>query len=263
MRTPIAARAAILFCLSLSLMRGVQAQDITGYWLARTHLGPPENPGEYRDLLHVWKTKNGELSATLEFVDTGGKVVTVTSISVNGSRLVFQADSIKASYEGSINAEGSAISGTWTQPLFEEPFNLVRTSEPRTPSAKRPSDIDGYWSGTVRIPLDPGCDPASQEVQYSFHITNTVDGPTATFNIPDNGTLGWTATAVTREGSLVGIEMKQLAGGFQGTINKKKTVIEGSWTQYGRSFPLVLTRSKQLPKGIDRPGCSMNGVPAS
>jgi len=261
MKKPIAAKTAVLFCLALSLTRYGQTQDITGYWQATELVGK----GVYRELLHVWKTKSGELAATIEYLDTGGQIVPVTSISVSQSKLTFQIvfdNSVKASYEGSLNAEGSAISGVWKQPPDdnEKPLNFSRSSAPKAASAKRPFDIDGYWTGTLKYNPIPGCDPASSEIQYSFHITNTVEGPTATFNIPDNGTLGWAATSVTREGPLVSIEMKQLAGTFQGILNKKKTALAGTWTQRDRSYPLVLMRSKNLPKPVDRPGCSIDGM---
>jgi len=249
----LSAQAAILLCLSMALMRHVQAQDITGYWQGTQLIGV----GEYRDLLRVSESKKGELTASIEFIDMGGKFIPVTAISVSGSKLLFRVDSIQASYEGIINADASIISGVWKQPSFETPLSFSRGAAPKGPSAKRPSDIDGYWTGTVKYDPNPRCDPSFGEIRYSFHITNTVDGPNATFNIPDNGTLGWPATSVTRKDASLSIEVKQLSGRFQGTINKEKTTIDGTWTEKGRDYPLMLKRSRNLPKPVFTPGCAI------
>jgi uncharacterized protein len=244
----LTAQAAILLCLSMVVMRDAQAQNIAGYWQGTQLIGV----GEYRVLLQVSESKKGERAASIDFIDMGGNFVPATAISVSGSKLLFRVDSIQGSYEGIINADGSIISGVWKQPAFDTPLSFSRSTAPKEPSAKRPSDIDGYWTGTVKYDPTPGCDPSFGEIRYSFHITNTVDGPIATFNIPDNDTLGWPAASVTREDASLSIAMKQLAGRFQGTLNKEKTVIEGTWTQNLRSYPLTLTRSRDLPKPVHK-----------
>lgn len=250
----LTAQAAILLCLSIALMRHVQAQNITGYWQGTQLIGK----GEYRVLLRVSESKKDGLAASIDFIDMGGKFISVTTISTSESKLLFRVDSIQASYEGTINANASIISGIWKQPHFEVPLSFSRSAAPKEPSPKRPSDINGYWTGTVKYDPIPGCDPSFAEVRFSFHITNTVDGLIATFNIPDNGTVGWPATSITRENASLSIEVKQLAGRFQGTVNKEKTVMDGAWTEGGRSYPLVLTRSQNLPKPEASKVCSIN-----
>jgi hypothetical protein len=256
MKRPTAKAAAILLCLSMALMRHVQAQNITGSWQGTQLIGV----GEYRVLLRVSESKKDGLAASIDFIDMGGKFIPVTAISASESKLLFRVDSIEGSYEGTINADASIISGIWKQPSFEVPLSFSRSAAPKKLSAKRPSDINGYWTGTVKHDPIPGCDPSFGEVRYSFHITNTADGLTATFNIPDNGTVGWPATSITREDASLRIEMKQLAGRFQGTVNKEKTVMDGAWMEGVRSYPLILTRSQDLPKPVFKASmaCSTN-----
>jgi hypothetical protein len=264
MKKRVTTWAAILFCLSVARVRDLQAQDITGYWQGTLRLGA--GAGEYRELLRVWKTKEGELSATLEFTDTGGEVVPVTAISVSESNFMFRIDSVQASYEGTSNADASAISGVWKQPSFEGSLNFSRgTAARKEHQQRRPSDLDGYWTGTVKFDPIPGCERSLSEFRYVFHITNTVDGLTATWNMPDNGTLGWAATSVTRHDASLDIEMKQLAARFQGTLDKEKTVIDGTWMKNGNSYPLVLKRSQHLPEPVTYPnsGCSIDGMSGS
>lgn len=251
--------AAILLCLSMTFTRHAEAQNITGYWQGTELIGF----GEYRVLLRVSESKKEGMTASIDFIDMGGKFIPITAISANESKLVFRVDSIQALYEGTISADASTISGIWNQPFFEVPLSFSRSAAPKKPPAKRPSDINGYWTGTVKYDSIRGCDPSFGEFRYSFRITNTVDGLTATFNIPDNGTLDWPATSITRAGTSVSIEMKQLAGRFQGTVNKNKTLIDGAWIQHGRSYRLVLTRSQYLPKPVSTMGCSIDGMPGS
>ncbi len=204
MNKPIAAWMAIFFTFMLTFVRNVQAQDITGYWQGTQQLGV----GEYRDLLRIWKTEKGELSATIEFLDTGGTVVPVTAITVSKSRLVFRVDSEQASYEGIINADGSAISGAWKTQFFEGPIIFSRSTAANKAAPEiRPSDLSGYWMGTVKFDPIPGCERTLHEYLYVFQITNTADGLTATWNMPDNDTLGWAATSVTRHDASLDIEM--------------------------------------------------------
>lgn len=257
MNKPIAAWAAILFCLLVTCLRNVQAQDITGYWQGTQQLGA----GEYRDLLRVWKTEEGELSATIEFMDTAGAVVPVTAISVSESKLMFRVESERASYEGTINADASAISGVWKAQFFEGPINFSRSTAVRKAEpAIRPSDLNGYWLGTVQFDAIPGCESSLSESRYVFHITGTADGLTATWNMPDSDIFGWAATSVIRHDASLEIEMKQLAGRFQGTVNKGKTVIDGTWMQAGKRYPLVLKRSERLPNRVTYPSslCFLN-----
>lgn len=219
---------------------------------------------EYRDLLHVSKIANGGLLATLEFTDTGGRVAPVTAMSVSESKLMLRIDSVQASYEGTINADASAISGVWKQPNFVVPLDFSRTTVPRKEHQQtRPSDINGYWMGTVKFDPMPGCDSSMSEERYAFHIINTADGLTATWYMSDNDTLGWKATSVARDNASLDIDMEQLASTFHGTINGEKTVINGAWIHDGRSYPLVLKRSKHSPKPELREPqwCNMNGVP--
>jgi hypothetical protein len=59
----------------------------------------------------------------------------------------------------------------------------------------------------------------------------------------DQGAKGLPVTTVTRNGSSLKLELKQIGGTFEGTIDPATATIEGTWTQLGASRPLVLTRT--------------------
>jgi hypothetical protein len=220
---------------------GTRAQDTIGDWKGTLQVGPRE----LRLVLHIAKGDDGNLKATLDSVDQRTNGIPVTSISLNDSKLAFTVDSLRASYEGRINREGTAIEGTWMQdrPL---PLNFSRATTAAKTESKQDklSDIEGSWSGTLKS--------GANELRIIFRIHNTEDGLSATLDSPDQNARGLPVTAVTRNGSSLKLELKQLGGMFEGKIDTNVSVIEGAWTQGGRTLPLVLKRLKGAGE-LDRP----------
>ncbi len=209
--------------------RALNAQDIAGDWLGTLRAGG----AELRLALHISKASDGALKATLDSIDQGANGMPVDPITLKDSKLKFTVPVVNGSYEGKINAAGSAIDGTWSQgqPLALE---FRRGAVKQEHKAAKPSDIDGAWLGTI--------DTGQGNLRMVFHIVNTEDGLTATADSPDQGAKGMAVTSVTRNGSALKMEMKQLAGEFQGKIAADLSTIDGTWTQGGRSYPLVLKR---------------------
>ena len=223
----------ILATLAISLASVAQAQNIVGDWQGTLKAGE----AELRLVLHIAKNVDGNLNATLDSVDQGANGIPVNSVSLKDSKLNLTVDAVKGTYEGTVNAEATAISGTWTQgqplPLdFHRGSVTVKTEH--KPAA--PSDIDGDWLGTL--------DTGTMKLRVVFHITNTEDGLTATMDSLDQGAKGIPATAVKRDGASVKIELKQIGGAFNGKIAKDLSAIEGTWEQMGNGFRLSLKRVK-------------------
>jgi len=61
---------------------------------------------------------------------------------------------------------------------------------------------------------------------------------------PDQGAKGIPVTAVTRTGSSLKLELKQIGGTFEGKISSDLATIEGTWSQPGGTLPLTLKRDK-------------------
>jgi hypothetical protein len=144
---------------------------------------------------------------------------------------------ISGSYEGKVNAGMTAIAGSWSQLGMSAPLNLSRAPAASTATRiPKPSDIDGDWEGTLNV---------GASLRLVFHVATFEDGMTATMDSPDQNVTGLPVTAVTRTGAKLQLEMKQLAGGFSGTIDAGLATIDGTWTQAGNSLPLVLTRVRR------------------
>jgi uncharacterized protein len=207
------------------------AQEVAGDWQGTLSAGG----AELRLVLHISKGDNGSLNATLDSIDQGANGIPVGPIALRDSKLSFTVGAVNGTYEGQVNADGTAINGSWSQgqPLPLE-FRRVTSRRRAEHKTAQPSDIDGAWLGTLDI--------GQIKLRLVFHIVNTEDGLTATADSPDQNANGMPVTSVTRKGSEFKLEMKQLAGRFEGKISADLSTMEGTWTQRGGSLPLVLKR---------------------
>jgi hypothetical protein len=122
---------------------------------------------------------------------------------------------------------------------MSNPLNLSRAPAPSTVKRiPKPSDIDGDWEGSLN---------AGAVLRLVLHIQTFEDGMTATLDSPDQNAFGAPATSITRTGTMLQFEMKQLAGNFSGTLDAGLTSIDGTWSQLGNSLPLVLKRVRRNP----------------
>jgi uncharacterized protein len=209
-------------------------KGVAGDWQGTLKAGA----AELRLVLHITEGDAGTLKATLDSIDQpGANGIPVTSITLKDSQLTFTVDAVHGSYEGKLNADSSIVSGTWTQgqPM---PLDFKRSAAGSAASHKaaKPSDIDGAWMGTL--------DAGTAKLRLVFHITNMDDGLAATMDSPDQSVAGVPVTFVSRSGSALVMELKQMAGKFEGKIGADLASIDGTWTQGGASQPLLLKRVK-------------------
>ena len=227
-------KLAAAFVLALAMAAPAGAQTIAGDWEGTLKIGGVD----LRLVFHLTPDTKGGFTATLDSPDQGARGLPVAAVSVVNSTLKVELPQIMASYEGTMNAGATAITGTFTQVGTSFPLNLARPAPPSTVKrVRKPSDIDGDWEGT----LNTGGTP----LRAVFHITTFEDGMTATMDSPNQGATGIPVGTVTRTGSTLELGMRQLLGGFSGTIDAGLTTIDGTWTQAGNSLPLVLKRVKR------------------
>jgi hypothetical protein len=209
------------------------AQDIVGDWNGTLTIGT----AELRLVLHVTKAADGSLTATLDSIDQGAPGIPVNAVTLKDSKLDLTIDAVHGTYTGKVNADASEIDGTWSQGAAM-PLNFHRGSIAMKPAPKpaKPSDIDGAWLGTL--------DTGMGKLRLVLHITNTEDGLMATMDSPDQGVNGIPANSITRTGAEFKFEMKSIGGNYDGTIGTDLGTISGTWSQMGKSWPLVLKPMK-------------------
>jgi uncharacterized protein len=206
------------------------AQDIAGDWQGTLSAGGQE----LRLVLHITKAADNSFKATLDSIDQpGADGIPVSSISLKDSKLDLGIEMVHGTYEGKVSPDAKTITGTWTQGAAL-PLEFKRSVAPVKIEHKpaKPSDIDGAWMGTL--------DTGTVKLRVVFHIVNTEDGLTATLDSVDQGAMGIPTTSVTRDGSSLKIEVKKVAGLYEGKIAADLSSIDGKWSQGGGTMPLLL-----------------------
>jgi uncharacterized protein len=220
----------VLIVLAASL---ASAQDVSGDWQGTLSAAG----AELRLVLHITKSADGTLTATLDSVDQNANGIPVSSVVLKDFKLSLGIDAVHGSYEGTVAPDGKSISGKWTQNT-SLPLKFVRATAPFKTEHKpaKPSDVDGAWMGSL--------DLAAVTLRVIFHIVNTEDGLIATMDSPDQNAEGRPTTSVTRDGANLTIEVKSIGGVYQGKIASDLSSIDGTFTQLGVSHPLLLRRVK-------------------
>jgi len=110
-----------------------QPPDIAGDWQ-----GVLKTPsGDLPTVVHIGKAADGRFTGTLDSPEQGAFGIPISSVSLVGSKLSFTSAVVGASYEGTLNADGTAIEGAFSQRGGSFPLNLKRGA-PAPP--KRPQN---------------------------------------------------------------------------------------------------------------------------
>jgi pimeloyl-ACP methyl ester carboxylesterase len=222
-----------LFLLYILLVSAVaQAQDITGDWMGTLQAGQVE----LRLALHI-KTSGTGYTGTLDSIDQGANGIPLSDIVLKDSKLTFQVPAVMGSYEGTLKA--GVITGQWTQgqSLDLEFRRNASGAKPVGRKPGKPSDIDSAWLGKL--------DEGFMGLRLQFHIANMEDGLSCTLDSLDQGAKGIPCTSITRDASTLKIDMKSIGASYEGKIDDKREVIDGTFTQMGKTSPLKLTRAKE------------------
>lgn len=142
---------AVIFLLMVT----ARGQSVEGAWEGTLKVGS----GEVRLVLHVTRDEQGGLKG---FIDARGGLFPATAITFSDSTLKFKVPQNGGSYEGKVNAEGTVISGTWTQrsgSSLQLDFRRVQADAvaPETAFLKRAVTIGKNTYG-YRIHLPAGFD---------------------------------------------------------------------------------------------------------
>ena len=102
-------------------------------------------------------------------------------------------------------------------------------------NAEQARGIEGIWEGKLQV--------SGSSLRIVFRIIKTPEGNlTATMDSPDQGITGIPVNKVILKDNNLSIEIKAIAGIYEGIINQDYSKIEGDWKQTGASFPLLLQK---------------------
>jgi uncharacterized protein len=103
---------------------GVPGDGAVGAWLGALHVGQMT----LRLGLQVEEHGEDTFTAILDSIDQGSKI-SFDSVVFEDRKLRLGAQAIGASYEGTLNADGSALEGVWSQGGRELPLTFLRQKE--------------------------------------------------------------------------------------------------------------------------------------
>ena len=192
-------------------------------------------------VLHISKSPDGSLKATIDSLDQGVYGIEVTSLTQKDSTLNFNVSSVGASYGGKFSAEHGTIDGAWAQGSVSLP--LVFHRQAAGASGKKPSDaiagVEGVWQGAM--------EGNGMRLRFQLHVSHDDQKQlVAALDSPDQGVSGLPATKVSQKDVAFHFEIPVVSGVYEGTLSPLKTAITGSWTQNGVARELNFKRSDQL-----------------
>ncbi|MCB1057512.1 MAG: alpha/beta fold hydrolase [Acidobacteria bacterium] len=107
-------------------VQGIPGEGLVGDWFGALDLGQIQ----LRLSLEVESRQDGGLAATFTSIDQGMTSFAADKASLEDRAVKVSVEKIGASFEGTLNADGSAIDGTWSQGGRSMPLTFTRTSAP-------------------------------------------------------------------------------------------------------------------------------------
>lgn len=115
-------------------------------------------------------------------------------------------------------------------------FFLLPAVAPLSFAQRTAADLDGTWQGTLTA-------LGGMELTIVFHLKRGDTGSyTATMDSPDQGAAGIPVGEIILTGDSLRLKVPVVSGIYKGEIQPDARQIEGTWFQFGHSFPLTLER---------------------
>jgi RNA polymerase sigma factor (sigma-70 family) len=202
------------------------------------------NGAHLRLVFKIFKT-NDTFLVTMDSVDQGAADVPVPQISAGGRSLYMAIPALGADYRGTLNPNGTEISGKFTQLRYSARLTLTHTDHPDTVTElsadqvapAQNSDLQGAWQGTLMAGNVP--------LRLALRIAETSPGTfQAVMDSLDQGVKDMPIDSFTYQKPQVHFVMTGINGDFVGDINNTDDRLTGTWKQMGRKYPLTFERVK-------------------
>jgi uncharacterized protein len=207
-------------------------------------------------ILHLTRSANGSLHATLDSLDQSVYAIEASSISLSSSALRLEVASVGAHFEGQVSADRQIIEGQWVQGNAALP--LVFHRQTANAGTHQPSEaispVEGMWQTAMEA--------HGLRLRYQLHVSHDSEGElVASLDNLDQSVIGLPAVRVSlKADNVFHFEIPAVAGIFEGTFNPAKNTIIGSWSQTGAERELGFKRSDQ-PLELRRPQTPLKPFP--
>ena len=245
MKTSLALLSALL--LSSAIAFGAPAtNDLAGNWKGTLEVGQ----AKLRLLFKISRTPAGVLTAKLDSLDQGARDIPVETIVTKDNTVRMEVKSVQGVYEGSFDAAGKKITGTWQQgPALAAPDTGADIREPcvaAEPEKLSPADLaaskqaaqklTGVWNGTLAA--------GATSFRLKVKIAKTAAGAaTGTIESVDQGAKDIPLSGITCKEGAVHFEARGIGAFYDGTLSPAGVVLTGQWHQSGQSLPLEFKKA--------------------
>lgn len=167
------------------------------------------------------------------------KGLPLSSVTVDGRsvRFAFVADN-NGDFNGTLNADGTFLSGTFTTLGLSMPFHLSRMGDARGVTAPRSpriaKELEGVWRGT----LDVNGKPMRLVLTMTNHADGTATGGVVSVDQSDRQI----PLAIVQSASNVTLNIESVGGVYTGVVNADGTEMTGAYSVQGAVFPLTFRR---------------------
>jgi uncharacterized protein (TIGR03435 family) len=197
---------SLLSIIALSALPGsaMLAQNITGTWQGTLKVNGPNGSVDLRAVMKISRADNESLKGVFyPNIEQAAVPINLTSITLKGSAVKISIAQMNATFEGTLSADGNAISGNLTPAGPALPLNLVRATnqtawtipEPPPPPVVMPATAKPEFAVATITPSDPtmqgqGYGFRGQDVTttntsvnwlitlaYSMHARQVIGGP--------------------------------------------------------------------------------------
>jgi hypothetical protein len=219
--------------------------DLAGNWKGALEVGQ----AKLRLLFKVSRTPAGVLTAKMDSLDQGARDIPVETVVTKDNTVRMEVKSVQGVYEGSFDAAGKKISGTWQQGPQSLPLTLERNqgttvaaeTEKLSPadlaaSKQAAQKLTGIWNGTLAA--------GAASFRLKVTIAKTAAGAaTGTIESVDQGAKDIPLSAITCQEGAVHFEARGIGAFYDGTLSPAGVVLSGQWHQSGQSLPLEFKKA--------------------
>jgi hypothetical protein len=229
-------RNAVAACLWIACAGALSAQsDMRGHWT-----GTIDSPAGALGLeVDLDKTASGWIGS-VAIPALGASGLPVDAISLQDGKVSFRIKGGPGDpgFTGTLSADGKVMDGNFTQGPAAIPLKLTRTGEAKVELPKPSPPVAPEFLGTWEGVIDFGA-----TLHVTLKISNGQAGAEGLLVSIDQGNAQIPVTTITQTGTKLTLDVKGVAGGYMGDMNKDGTQISGTWTQVGMSTPLVFKKA--------------------
>jgi hypothetical protein len=226
--------AALLFLPASSLI-AQPAADPSGHWEGSIQVQPNV---EMKVEVDLARNAKGEFTGTFGQPAQEVKGIPLSTVAVDkrSVRFVVKGGPEPATFQGTLSADGKAMSGDVDQAGHSVHFSLTRTGNARiAPAPKSPpigKELEGTWNGTLAV--------NGGQMRIIVKMANHPDGTATGTIVSPDGSGVEIPIAITHKASSVTVSVESVGATFVGVLNPAGTELVGTWTQGPSALPLTL-----------------------